>query len=82
MGGEIWNLVQTVFIVLLTGLLGVFINQSVSSNERVRRIEIDQAELRERQKATDKNLERIARDIDEIKVDVKQLLKNKGNYAN
>lgn len=78
MNGNTWKLVQTIFIMLLIALLGVFINQSVANSDRVHRIEVEQAELKTRQEATDKNLERIAKDIDEIKGDVKQLLK-RGN---
>lgn len=78
MNGNTWKLVQTIFVMLLIALLGVFINQSVANSDRVHRIEVEQVELKTRQEATDKNLERIAKDIDEIKGDVKQLLK-RGN---
>ncbi len=74
-GKQVWNIVITVFSLLLIALLTVFINQAVANDRKLQELELKQARVEIRQIETDKNFERVAKDIDEIKNDIKTILR-------
>ena len=67
-GKTIWNVAYTVLTLIIIALLTVFINRAVANTDKIQGIEIKQA-------VTETTVTRMASDINEIKNDVKTLVK-------